>query len=462
MSNFPKVSVIIPAYKQADYLGVAIESVLGQSYENLEIIVVNDASPDETAAVVARYPDPRLRYLEHTVNQGLPAARNTGLRAATGSILALLDADDLFHGDKVQAHVDFLRANPQIGVSYNARYEINEQGDVLALWRPRLTAQLADMVMGFPFAPSDMVLRRAWGERVDFFDASYRAMSEDLDINCRLALAGCQFGGIDRALNYRRYYPNRVIRNVPDRVQGAERALHTLFNDPARPPQISALRDAAFANLYLVWSYEAFVAELTALGQQWLTQALTLDPSLDGVPAGRFYEFLIDRSLQDGGDHAQALTCVLAQLPAPVQGMKAHLPAMVAEADLRAGLREVLWRRTERGEAFLQRAAAADRKLDSATLQLLVDQLLNLQQMLGDAAAQEALAQLHSKLRPVATRAQRRWLAGCYWLNRGLQSGRMGNQRQAGREIVHAFQADWSTMSNRGAWATLARGLRPA
>ncbi|HRW06852.1 MAG TPA: glycosyltransferase family A protein, partial [Caldilineaceae bacterium] len=105
MSVQPKVSVLIPAYKQAAYLGAAIESVLNQSYHNFELIVVSDASPDHTDEVVARYPDPRLIFIEHEENQGLPAARNTGLRAATGEIFALLDADDLFHREKLAAHV---------------------------------------------------------------------------------------------------------------------------------------------------------------------------------------------------------------------------------------------------------------------------------------------------------------------------------------------------------------------
>ena len=204
--SLPKVSVIIPAYNQADYLAAAIESVLHQRYADWELIVVNDASPDQTNAIVAQYidNDPRIRLIVHEQNRGLPAARNTGLRAAQGEIFMLLDADDLFHVDKLAAHVVLLDADPTIGVSYNARYEINQGGEILTLWRPVTTATFADMVCGFPFAPSDMVIRREWAFRVNLFDESYVAMSEDLDINCRLGLAGCRFVGIDQPLNYRR------------------------------------------------------------------------------------------------------------------------------------------------------------------------------------------------------------------------------------------------------------------
>ncbi|MEZ4622843.1 MAG: glycosyltransferase family A protein [Caldilineaceae bacterium] len=457
----PKVSVVIPAHRQAEYLGAAIESVLKQSYHNLELIVVNDASPDQTNAVVARYDDPRIVLIEHSENRGLPAARNSGMRVATGQIIALLDADDLFHEDKVQAHVEFLQANPQIGVSYNARFEIDPEGQILALWRPATTASFAEMVLGFPFAPSDMVLRREWAFAVDLFDESYKAMSEDLDINCRLALAGCQFGGIDRPLNYRRYYPNRVIRNVPDRLAGAERALNTLFENPACPPAITALREAAFANVYLVWSYEAFMAELTDLAQRCLAQAVSHNPTLVAVEGAQLHEFLVDRSIQDGGDHAAAIRQVIDQLPSHMQWFAAQTQSMIATADLRTGIREVLWGRPEQGQLLLKRAALTNAVVDKALLRLLVDQLLNYRLMLGDATAQLALQRLATQLRVVATRHELRWMVGCYWLNRGLQSVRQHDYARARASIFQAFQADPTNMRNRGAWSTLLKTLKP-
>ena len=85
------ISVIIPCYKQAEFLAEAIESVLAQTYPHHEIIVVDDGSPDQTAAVAQRYPS--VRYV-HQENRGLPAARNTGVQRSTGEFLVFLDADD--------------------------------------------------------------------------------------------------------------------------------------------------------------------------------------------------------------------------------------------------------------------------------------------------------------------------------------------------------------------------------
>jgi glycosyltransferase involved in cell wall biosynthesis len=453
----PKVTVIIPAYNQADYLGAAIESVLRQSYTDWELIVVNDASPDQTNAIVAHYPDERIRLLVHEQNRGLPAARNTGMRAAMGEIFMLLDADDLFHSEKMAAHVAFLAAHPEVGVSYNARYEIGKAGEILALWRPTCTATFADMVNGFPFAPSDMVLRREWAFRVDLFDESYVAMSEDLDINCRLALAGCHFAGINRPLNYRRYYPNRVIRNVPARLAAAEQALTTLFCNPTCPPEIAALQDMALANANLVWSYEGFIAGLTEHGQAALRKAVKLNPILMANQGTSFLEFLVDRTIQDGGDHALAIHRIMDQLPLELNWIAGSTAWVIGQADLRAGLRDYLWGRTAQGEMYLMRAAAQEIRVQPALLRLLVDHLLSHSQEEGMQASQVVLRDLTRILRIVAAPADIRWLEGCYWLNQALYQFKAGAYCNARQSVLQAFLKDPIYLRNRGAWATLVR-----
>lgn len=455
--GLPKVSVVIPTYNQATYLGAALESVLDQSYHNWEVIVVNDGSPDRTDAVVAQYSDPRIRLIRHERNYGLPAARNSGLRAATGELFMLLDADDCFHVDKMAAHVAFLNSRPEIGVSYNARYEMNEAGETLTLWRPLCTVTLAELVCSFPFAPSDMVLRREWAFRVQLFDESYVTMSEDLDLNCRLALAGCRFAGIDRALNYRRRYPNRVMRNIPARLQAAERALETLFRHSACPLEVAALRQRALANTNLVWAYESLIAGLTHQGQTALRKAVTGNGALIANQAAALVEFLIARSIQDGGDHAWALRQVMAQLPAEMAWISESTPWAIGQADLRAGARAYLWGRVEQGQVSWQRAAAQGMRMEPAFLRLLVDQLINISREVGFPAAQAAFHTITRALPLVAPPAAIRQFAGCYWLNQALAQGKTGAYDRACHSVVRAFFNDPAHLCNRGAWATLVR-----
>src|SRR5690349_3575076 len=95
----PRISIVIPCYNQAHYLQECLTSVLEQTEEQWEAIVVDDASPDQSRiqSVVQTINDPRIALVQHKVNRGLAAARNTGLRQSRGEYYICLDADDKFH-----------------------------------------------------------------------------------------------------------------------------------------------------------------------------------------------------------------------------------------------------------------------------------------------------------------------------------------------------------------------------
>ena len=115
MTGGDLVSIVIPCYKQARFLPRAIESVLNQTYKPIEIVVVDDGSPDDTSDVAAGYANVRVI---RTSNQGLSAARNNGLRASSGSLLVFLDADDRLRPDAVARGVACLDAHPASGIVY--------------------------------------------------------------------------------------------------------------------------------------------------------------------------------------------------------------------------------------------------------------------------------------------------------------------------------------------------------
>ncbi len=123
----PIVSVIIPAYNQASYLGAAIRSVLEQSHQDFELIVVDDGSTDETASVCGQFDDARIRYL-YQDNAGLSAARNTGLHCCQGAYITFLDADDLFLPGKLRLLLDTMEADPSLGLVAGQAIPIDEDG----------------------------------------------------------------------------------------------------------------------------------------------------------------------------------------------------------------------------------------------------------------------------------------------------------------------------------------------
>ena len=104
------ISVVIPTYNRRDKLPACIASVLAQTYRNIEVIVVDDASTDGTERLVDRDTDPRVHYVRYGDNRGACYARNLGAQQARGSILAFQDSDDLWHPDKLQKQYDLLTA----------------------------------------------------------------------------------------------------------------------------------------------------------------------------------------------------------------------------------------------------------------------------------------------------------------------------------------------------------------
>jgi len=196
-----KVSVIIPVYGVEKFIAATVQSVLGQTYENFEILIVDDASPDNSVAVCEQFHDPRLRILRQA-NRGLAGARNTGIRHATGEYIAFLDGDDLWQPEKLAAHVAHLERSPEVGVSFSRSEFIDEAGASLHTYlMPKLqNITVEDLFRGSPIGNgSAAVLRREVLEAIAFedsrhgspevcyFDEQFRR-SEDIECWLRIVL----------------------------------------------------------------------------------------------------------------------------------------------------------------------------------------------------------------------------------------------------------------------------------
>ena len=144
----PKVSVIIPTYNRAAFLRLAIASVLNQTFQNFEIIVIDDASQDHTREVVNSLSDTRIRYIRHEGNRGVAVSRNTGVVNAKGSYIAFLDDDDEWFPEKLQKQFDLLEAcQPIVGVVYTGAFIIEESSKrVLAKVFPKKRGNIFDTI----------------------------------------------------------------------------------------------------------------------------------------------------------------------------------------------------------------------------------------------------------------------------------------------------------------------------
>jgi glycosyltransferase involved in cell wall biosynthesis len=183
----PLVSVVIPTYNYARFVGAAVASALAQTYSACEVIVVDDGSTDDTRAVLAPW-EGRIRYL-YQENQGLSAARNTGILAAQGDYIALLDADDLWHSAKLEAQMRYLADHPEVGLLACDRVTAEPPPWPAVDLAPSLSARditLEELVLATRFGPSSAVIARRCFERVGYFDPVLRS-AEDREMWLRIA-----------------------------------------------------------------------------------------------------------------------------------------------------------------------------------------------------------------------------------------------------------------------------------
>jgi hypothetical protein len=210
------VSVVIPTYNRADSVMDAIHSVLAQRFGELELIVVDDGSTDDTAVRIAAVADPRLRYVRGR-HAGVSAARNLGVSRAGGELLAFLDSDDLWRADKLACEVAFLARHPEVDAVFTDLEK--RHGDRVYPSFMRQTAVFSRRLHGaaypdglvlepremrlclleeVPIKPSALTLRRTAFDRVGGFDETWSS-SEDWEFLLRLARAH-RFAYLDRPL----------------------------------------------------------------------------------------------------------------------------------------------------------------------------------------------------------------------------------------------------------------------
>jgi len=123
------VSVIMPTYNRAGFIGYAIDSVLNQTYKHLELHIIDDGSTDGTRELVSGYKDSRIKYY-YQENQGQSVARNVGINNAHGDFICFLDSDNIWKLDKLEKQIKLMNENPGYHIIYGENEIINEDGDV--------------------------------------------------------------------------------------------------------------------------------------------------------------------------------------------------------------------------------------------------------------------------------------------------------------------------------------------
>ena len=264
----PVVSVIIPSYNRGYCIARCLRSVLNQSFTDFEIIVVDDASSDDTRAQVLSIADSRIRYLAHDVNQGGAVARNSGIRIAAGEFIAFLDSDDDWQPDKLSKQLENMqRLGTRCGLSYTWLSCVNDEGTETLRINPEIDGECFEemLVSNFIGTFSNIVVRKSLLIEVGALDESFRSC-QDWDLFIRLTRHASVHCLREYAVRYLQSVSdkNRISTNPGSVIQGHRRILKKYARDYAALPL--AYRRRALRFFMSIFAESGSVRDTVAMG----------------------------------------------------------------------------------------------------------------------------------------------------------------------------------------------------
>jgi glycosyltransferase involved in cell wall biosynthesis len=215
--NTPRFSIIIPCYNSAGTIVETLESAAAQTVREIEIIVIDDGSSDESAEIVAHYArqEPRVRFIRQA-NAGVSATRNKGMSEARGAFVAFLDADDLWAPWYLETHAGRFAADPSLGLSFSVARIMRADGhDTGQISRPKLQGLTPEEMLATNpcTTASAIVVRRATLDEAGFFDTTLRR-AEDQEWLFRVALTKWKIEGDPNPLVYYRQSEEGLSSNL--------------------------------------------------------------------------------------------------------------------------------------------------------------------------------------------------------------------------------------------------------
>ena len=229
----PTVSVVIPTHNRAHLIGWTIQSVLNQTYQDFEIIVVDDASSDNTEEIVSNIKDDRIRYIRHEKNKGAPAARNTGIKAAKGEYIAFQDSDDEWLPQKLEKQMKvFENVPPKVGIVYTGFFRIvdGKKEYIPYSWVTQKEGNIhKELLKGSFIATPSIVVRKECFEKAGMFDERLPRL-QDWELVLRLSKY-YDFKFIDEPLLIAPFTSDSLSASEKARIKALKLILSKHLND---------------------------------------------------------------------------------------------------------------------------------------------------------------------------------------------------------------------------------------
>lgn len=185
----PKVTVLMSAYNSESYLLESLDSILNQTFQDFEFLIINDGSTDQTRDIILSLDEPRINLIDNEQNLGLTRSLNKGLRLAKGEFIARQDADDISEPERLQHQVDFLEAHPEIALLGTWHKEVDAEGNFSGMWTlPSDWLQIRWALLFYtPFVHSSVMIRKATVlQKVGFYNEDF-SYSQDYELWSRIA-----------------------------------------------------------------------------------------------------------------------------------------------------------------------------------------------------------------------------------------------------------------------------------
>jgi glycosyltransferase involved in cell wall biosynthesis len=277
----PKVSVIITTYNQAHFISQAIESVLSQTYNDFELIIIDDGSTDSTAEIVDTYCDPRISY-HWQVNQERSSARNLGLTISQAKYITFLDADDLYLPNNLASQSSTLDANPNACMVVSGWIDIDVDGNLVYVHRPWIfypNPTPYEWLFNHITCVGANMIQREILERVGGFDYELRT-AEDTHLWFKLIWHSSQIHWVHESVMMRRMHDANTIRNGQLMKDGHLKMLTKIYQLPDIERVVGKTKRQAYASAYTTSSFRFYAQGQTEQAKADLSRAIQLDSSL--------------------------------------------------------------------------------------------------------------------------------------------------------------------------------------
>jgi glycosyltransferase involved in cell wall biosynthesis len=245
------VQILMPVYNAERFLAEAIESVLNQTFDDFELLIINDGSSDKSEEVILSFSDPRIRYLKNDSNLKLIKTLNKGIQLSAGKYIVRMDADDICHPERIQKQFEFMESNPEIGICGSWFEAFGEVENSIVKYKEKHDEIMTRMLYQCHFCHPSIIIRRELFEESEmYFDENY-PHAEDYEFYLR-ASKKWKFHNLQEVLlKYRIHGESVSNKNKAIQIKNSliiKKRFFAEMNIPATDEQMEAFENLNYQN----------------------------------------------------------------------------------------------------------------------------------------------------------------------------------------------------------------------